>query len=770
MGNTFKALTFIIQKTLTPIIVLSITASCLPSSNTKIRSRENANSTVGASAVAIGQGRVLKDNPIVLSNNTSLSIDSDLNRLLGSAVAITTNPFLNGNPNCFGLETCFEIRNSREAVSALQTTNGRWSYRAGTDEFLQVNTFYHINKMFDQFFLNLNQSLASSYDSFSMLPSYDTAIPNTLKQEDGTFKLNSQMLLTFANCDVTDNAYYDQANESLCFGHSGENKELRWGHDSTIIYHEAGHFMQKLQLNLRNTGNVNAQMSNNLNNEAGAIGEGLSDFYSYFINGRTHWGEWAAGHLNGSRPLSEDDTLHAPGISKDEDGRLSYPQYLTYDPNYPTEPIEDIHMSGMIISHYLVALTQDLELKCSMTNLIARQYVMTMISETLAELGDLTTMGTQKNSKVGKVNMNPAHSLLWFSTINPITYRSFTQTFAKNLLNTIGSSNLNRCNGGTYSKDNIETLIDNYGLLLFKTYNENRNHSITKNTGIDNSNRKKSLLIKKSNLILDPTSGASSAFVIDNKDQIAAGIAQLQSTGMIGTLSTLTPSDLGFNNNNSKVSPGEVVAIAINLYNNSNSTMGGIDILANDWDHVSKSPLTLNRPCQYGPDLWPLLTEGGVNCGDVTPTVPDFSPVCFVQYNDLTSTNWISQKEFKSKVAIDSNLCLDKNNDKDCFIRAIKGADKAHYSKLNPKSTWGQTMANPKTGTAYSLDWGNIILFEVSKNTPPGTVVSCRLRARFTNCDDCFHDSAANDNDFKDIDYNGPKPYKIIHLQIPITD
>ena len=792
MGNRNKALNSSVKKYFILCIVLGLVISCLPSSNTKIRSRVNASATAGSAAVGIGQGRVLKDNPIILSNNFSLSIDSDLNRFLGSAVTITNNPFLQANPNCFGLTTCFEVRNSRESVSALQTTDGKWSFRASSDEFLQVNTFYHINKIFDQFYANLSLNLASAYDEFTMLPIYDTAIPKSLRQTDGTFKLNSQMLLAFANCDVADNAYYDQATESLCFGYTGAKKELRWAHDSTIIYHETGHFMQKLQLNFRNNEIIKAQMSNNLNNEAGAIGEGLSDFYSYYTNGRTHWGEWAAGHLNGSRPLSEDDHIHAPGISKDDDGRLSYPQYLTYDPNYPTEPIEDIHMSGMIISHYLVALTQDLELKCSMTNLAAREYVMTFISETLAELGDLTSKGTEQYGREGKVNLNPISSYLWFTTVNPITYRSFTQTIAKNILNTLGNPNLNRCNGNTYSKDNIEALLDSYGLLLFKTYNEHRNFvgkpimplesAIFKNTAVTNSNRKKSVLIKKSNLILDPSTGASSAYVIDNKEQIAAGISQLQTAGIIGTLSTQTPSDLGFNNNNSKVSPGEVVAIAINLYNNSNSTMGGIDILANDWDHADPA---LNRPCQFGPDLWPLESEGGsksdkcnqigtmpgVNSTkDAVATTGDFVPVCFVQYNDSNSTTWISQSEFKSKVAVSNNLCLDKNNDKDCFIRAIKGADKAHYSKLNPKSTWGQTMANPKTGAAYSLDWGNIILFEVSKNTPPGTVVNCRLRARFTNCEDCFHDDASANNDFLDEEYNGNKPYKIIHRQIPITD
>lgn len=73
-------------------------------------------------------------------------------------------------------------------------------------------------------------------------------------------------------------------------------------------------------------------------------------------------------------------------------------------------------------------------------------------------------------------------------------------------------------------------------------------------------------------------------------------------------------------------------------------------------------------------------------------------------------------------------------------------------------------------GTAYSLDWGNVLLFEVSKSIPPGTTVNCRMRVRFTNCEDCFHDSSRSNNDFYDVDYNGPKPYKIIHLQIPITD
>ncbi len=765
-------------KTITALILASFTlASCIPSLNSNPRTRTSANAT--STNVGVTQGKILLDNPAVLSNQSNLSLSYDLNKLT-SVATITSNTFLQGNPSCSGLTYCFEVRQNKESVSALQTSDGKWGYKAATEEFLQVNTYYHLNKIFDQFFANLGLSYGVAYDSFAF-PIYDTAIPLDLYNANGTFNLNNQTLMAFSGCDIANNATYDQATESLCFGYTGTSKELRWAHDSTIIYHEAGHFFQKLQLNFRNTASVvKAQMGNYLYNEAGSIGEGLSDFFSYYVNGRSHWGEWAAGKLSASRPLSEDDSLHVASLSTAEDQRLSYPQYLNYDPNSPEIPIEDIHMAGMIISHYLTALSVDLQSKCSMTSKDSRELVMTLLNETMAELGDLSSKGTV-NGSVGKVNMDATNSLQWFTTNNPISYRSFAQTMAKNLLNSIGNSGLNRCNGTYYSRDNIESLLDSYGLLLFRTYNQHRNLTNTStkvNTQVNATNRKKSILISKNSLILDPTSGASAAYVVDDREKIQAGITQLQSSGLIGTMSAQTPSDLGFNNNNSRVSPGEVVAIALNLYNNSNSVMGGIEVLANDWDHadtVTKKPCLFNT--SLSSDEWPLVSEGAstdTNCQTIgvsnSVSSSDFAPVCFIQSSESSATKWISQHEFKEKMAIDTNSCLDKTNDKDCFIRAIKGADKAFFSKINPKSTWGQTMANPKTGAAYGLDWGNVILFEVSKHIPPGTTIDCRLRVRFTNCEDCFHDSTRSNNDYYDQEYNGPRPYKIIHLQIPVID
>ena len=751
-------------------------SACIPNISSNLRTRDNSSAiNNGTANVGIGQGFVLNDNPIILSKNGQLDDSFNLNRLR-SINLITTNSFLKGSTSCYGLEYCFEVRASSTSVSSLQTTDGKWAFNVYTPEFLQVNTFFHLNKTTEMFYSNLNKSYSRAYNSVSV-PYYDSALPLGLVSSPNVYKGYNAPLMAYSNCDNADNSHFDPANLTLCFGNITNHPKAMWAQDSTVIYHETGHLFQKLQLNFRNYASIVKVDLGNINyNESGSLGEGLSDFYSYFVNGRPHFSEWAAGlFYNSSRPMIESDPLYGPEISTDPDQRLSYPQYLGFDPNQPSIPVEEIHNNGMIISHYLVALTIDLQNNCAITQREASDLVVHLISETLAEHGDLSSKGTEQNvTGISKINLNPSQSFDWFNTVNPINYRSFMQTFAKNLLNNLGNINLNRCNGGIYSKDQIESLIDQYGLLLFRTYNENRNLAIpgsVNNTTVNALNRKKSVLISKSLLILDPTTSASSAFVIDDRKLISDGLTSLLATGTIGSLSGQTPSDLGFNNNNGKVSPGEVVAIALNIYNNSNSPMAGIQILANDWNHTDQT----GNPCQFtttvSNDQWPLMSEGGMPCPLIKAAVPaDFAPICFIQSNETSSTKWVSQTNFKNKMALDSSSCLNPTNDKDCFIRAIKGADQAYFSKINPKSTWAQTFANPTTGTPRTYDWGNVVLFEISKHIPPGTIVDCRMRLRFTNCDDCYHDSNRNNYDYVDTDYNGPQPYKIIHLQMPIID
>lgn len=753
-------------------------SSCVPQTGTKARSRDISNVTSGSSNVNLYQGKILADNPIILSKNTSLSDSYDLNKLL-TIDNITDEEFLKGNKvSCAGLDYCFEVRETKDSASALQTSDGKWVYGVQTPEFLQVNTFYHINKITDQFYASLTSSYNLAYNGVT--PNYNTALPLNIITGIDQFLVFDKSLTAYANCDVDDNAYYDRSNNTLCFGSITGHPNVKWAQDSTVIYHETGHFFQSYLLNLRNSLiGSKAEMGNVFYDEAGAIGEGLSDFYSFFVNGRSHFAEWVAGaFLSASRPMSESDSLHSGGLSTDPDQRLSYPQYLDYNPNAPTIPAESVHNSGMILSHYLVALTADLQEKCSMDKALATNLVAHLVSETLSEHGDLNSNGIETITSKNRINLSATstRSLDWFQKVNPINYRSFMQTMAKNLLNNLANPLLSRCNGSVYTKDQIESLMDQYGLLLFRTYNENRNlsdPSFVPNTAVSSTNRKKSVLISKDLLILDPTINASSAYVIDNKDLISSGIISLTSSGLINTSDiSLQTADLGFNNNNGRVSPGEVVGIALNLYNNSNSTMGGIQILANDWNHADAT----GKPCRFdsslSTDQWPLLSEGGSSCSSISASSSDtdYAPVCFIQSNESSATKWISQTELKTKMALDSSFCLNKANSKDCFIRAIKGADQARYSKLNPKSTWAQTMAHPDTGKAPNLEWGNILLFEVSKHIPPGTTIDCRLRVRFTNCDDCYHDTTRSNYDFLDKDYNGPTPFKVIHLQIPIID
>lgn len=763
-----------------------IISACTPKTGTSgLRGRNTSAQNITGANIALGQGYVLADNPIILAGNLNMDPNTNLNAFL-SPTDISTTGFLKGTSPCdVGTRPCFVVQ-ATNTSTVLQSLDGKWAYNYSTPEFLQVNTFYHLNKTIELFFNNL----VAHEQANALFPSYDSAIPlshtyNTISNGSTSNPSSTAITLkTFADCESADNASFDYANFTLCFGYLTANANIKFAQDSTIIYHEAGHFFQKLQLNFRNSSALGSasqplpqtDMGNVFYTEAGAIGEGLSDFYSYYVNGRPHLGEWAAGRLlNASRPISESETIHAAGISTDPAQRLNYPTFLNYDANYPQAPIEDIHYAGMIISHYLVALAEDFQSYCGMSKQASSNMVTHLISETLAELGDLTTQGTNAGS-VGKVNYNVANAKDWYRINNPITYRSFTQTFAKNLYQNMHV--IPQCNSVPYGKDRIETLIDDYGLLLFRTYNAHKNQSnpSTKtNITVAPTNRKKSSLISKTLIKLDPTANASAAFVIDAQNVIADGVAQLTSTGAIlGDLSQ-TMSGFPFNNGNSRVSPGEVVAIALNLYNDSNATMGGIQILANDWNHVdpaSKKPYILEQ--------WPLSSEGGTAAP--AAVTENFSPVCLIQSKSTngTATEWITQDVYRTRVAVDKTMCLDNTNsttsDKDCFIRAVKGVDQANFSKLNPKSTWGQTMTDPQTTVAPSLSWSNVLLFQVSKHVPPGTVVNCRLRVRFTNCEECYHDSKRKDltneqtYDYLDLDYNGADPFKIINLQFSIID
>ena len=796
-------------------------------------------------------GRILADNPVILTGKTNLTIDINMNSLLtANQTFITRNPFLEDYVTikhpidnfATHLENVkFAVKQTPEGAKT-PALNGRWAFDANSQEFLEVHTFAHLRLVIEKFqrALMFGHYLGTLTD-LGIYP-YHSAIPKSMYylnanwQSGGeeNFKLNAYTSLDFAN------AYFDPATFSIHFGgdYTLKGKYLEAHHlayDPTIIYHESGHAFVNVMMNLRNFADTSNPFTTAMGllhyDEAGAINEGICDYFSYAINQRTHIFEWAYGtfYQFGPRPLSEDDPLHAEGISLDTDARLSYPQYINYLPQDPLTPDEDVHNSGLITSHYLVALTNDLKAMCHYNHETATNMVIGLLAETLAEMGDLSARGADThfvNSDIDKnyINLNPTFSQDWISKGNPINYRSFFQTFGKKALTVLVEPRY--C--PDYHRDRIEQLLDHYGLLMFKNYNEDGNNrspfgtsvsplgpytSAKVNTFVSPLNRLKSSLVAKKYLQIDERAGQPLGFVIDRGGSVKNTINEYIRAGRIN------PSDIyyfrdsngtavepfAYNNNNGRISPGEIVGVALNLFNGSNSTMAGVQILANDWDHL-KLEGSAWRACNNFADRWPLDSEGAANvaseepvctpantqypnclpaqsannCNQITTDNTLVMPVCMVQQISGDATVWVDQESFRQEMGLVDSECLGyPSNTSACLIRAIPGADYSIYSKIEPQKNILESKVSIHQGenstaavTNDTIEAENVFFLQINPNIPPGTHFNCRVRARFTNCDDCWHDPelAANGENFLDFEYSGPRPFEIINFQFSVVD
>jgi hypothetical protein len=771
--------------------------SCLTD---KSRSGTRADGAFGGTdnsqaSVQPGFGRILEDNPIILSRNKELAADANLGAFLrvDRQEYITDRQFLEGQCNAIA-GICFEVRQD-ENKPKTQNSSRRWAYPTKSPEFLEVNTFGHMKRMLNLFHDNLRTSFQSR--TFSASPpeviNYRTALPANLFESRAHWK--NKPLVGFADSSVKDNAFFSPATFTFSMGVDSEFPTVKFAQDPTVIYHEIGHALVSVKSNIRNRAAglvVESDLGYYFYDEAGSINEGIADYYSYVMNGRTHFGEWALGRFIGqSRPMSERDKAHAPGISATREGRLSYPTFLSYDPNRPEGSFEDIHYAGQIISHYLVALTELFIKSCGMNQQAAVQSVLYLLTETLAELGDLTAKGSDHNPG-NQINLdgtfNPKtqslNSMTWIKTARPIDYRRFAQTMAKFQVQFFGDPIFNRCNGKTLTKDSIERLLDDYGLLLFRTYAANRNSLPGPAISVSVANRVRSELISKNVVKLDPRDGRPQAFIFDDRVQMVSALESLVASGQITeSISTQIESDLPFNNGNARISPGEFVGVALNIFNDSNSPIAGVEVLANDWDHTKGGKL-----CSNLGDNFPLESEGAASSDNAVPAPGDcgfitrnngiesgagphdsIAPVCFVQQLDGSATEWVNQENFRKSIpGIEPNDCLGGvNSGMNCFIRFPRGADKATYSKINPKRTFAETITGEDGVGEFNIS--NILFMEVNKKTPPGTTFNCRLRVRFTNCDDCWHDPDTN-QEYEDFEFSGPRPFKLINFRFTVID
>lgn len=823
---------------------------------TEIKSSSKNKSVFTNDGTFDGKAFIYRDSPYIIAgpkyspNNLRMStiIDDEVPELVTLNSSLTADCQMDFFSGAFSAEVsnCVRVFENKDNIQLLpRNTDRTWIFETGSAEFYQVNTLYHINQALESFF----DKLSFTYNRVHSLgPSIPRSTPPYLHQTEmfwfrGVTNMDSKYfrngyINTYSQCDLENNASFSPVGPELCFGFSSEYDKLFMAQDPTVIYHELGHAFVSLLMNLRNatlngTHTFRSSLGTFGYDEAAAINEGIADYFSFMINQRTHFGEWGLGvGASQSRPMSEDDPLHISAVDTTSEGRLSYPNYVVYDPNFPDSPLESVHYAGQIASHYFVALTKEFKKQCSLSSdsdeahVEATSYVFLLLAETMSELGDLNAkaiddyfFSTPFNDNVYFSNLDSENSFLWAHIVNPPTFRRFFQIFAKNLNKFISDSSLGLCK--QFSRNESEKLLDDYGLLLFKTYNNNGNstkdRTITYNDAVDSipeqtltsvneNNRRKSVLISKELLSLDARSNdrpdAVSYFVIDNRSDMEGLLQGLLFKGLSIPFSTDTAS-IDYNNSNLRISPGEIVAVIPNLFNGSNSTMAGVQILATDWDHVDITDLDTGNftPCLVD-DVTTVdegATEGGTCASASYPDkeyvrlIKDTStgkfpsnavaPVCMVLLEDEEegSSRWVSQNEFRTKqgLSLVDKDCLgyqasgttDEDftfNPHECLVRFLPGANDATFSQIYSQNDYHTSTV--KDSETKSFGAGNLLLLEVNKWIPPGTKFRCRLRARFSNCSDCFHDPDNNNDDYLDSDYLGYKPFKVINFEFDIND
>lgn len=744
-----------------------------------------------------GDALIYSDNPSALLDSTYTNGSSSAKSFIANAYSkyltrdfVTSNDYLETTCSLTQnisstvqyedttSQNCFYVLNDDDpATQLLQSVSGSWKFDSDTDEFYQVNLFYHINKALSRYLdsLSFTHKQVHFNSDLKIPPSTKYNLVDTqsywLTNNASTSSLRAYSKINMAAEDI--NAYFSPATNSLAFGYTeGAYDGFKFVQDPTVIYHEFGHVLVKIMMNQRNITNYlgaktshpyQSDLGTAFYDEAGAINEGVADYFSYYMTNRKKVGDWGFSIFQrGHRPLTEDDDIHTAQVSTNPGEKLSYPQYLYYNPSNSDVNEEDIHNAGMIVTHYLVNLQETLKSTCSFSSTDtteihqqAGNYIFLLLNETLAEIGDLTGKSSDLLSeKAGNnfagyentffTNLNDEQSYLWAHFVNPPTFRKFFRIFGKNILYHISND---LC--PEFTVDESEILLDEYGLLLFKSYEDAGNgyntttntsqffysfvppfnsgneawafpgkelSPILSNTYVNENNRNQTVLVSKDFIKLDSD---ASAILFDGQE-IATFLADLTFAGEnVTTTSGIAGTE--YNNKNVQIGPGEVIGLALNIFNNSNSPMAGVQVLANDWDHMRlkmdvdgvfdindtyvnrvknksmiNSPPTsawdtstwntaIHEPCII--NSFPTESEGGVtdtdstvkgNCSSHSKDNSKLNfettynsinypkheldapqPICLVQFSDENETKWVSQDYFRRHILdLEDSKCL----------------------------------------------------------------------------------------------------------------
>ena len=142
------------------------------------------------------------------------------------------------------ISVCHEVKADINAAP-IASVEGRWGFDPNSDEFTQVNTFYHQNKLIQ----NYHHSLLTYFNTFAhpeTNPSENflTALPGNMYETGAQFYQGAK-LKTYALCPEPGNASFSAADFSVCLGYSVFYPKAKVAHDPSVLIHELGHAFSK---------------------------------------------------------------------------------------------------------------------------------------------------------------------------------------------------------------------------------------------------------------------------------------------------------------------------------------------------------------------------------------------------------------------------------------------------------------------------------------------------------------------------------------------
>ncbi|MCK5882498.1 MAG: hypothetical protein KAG61_02325, partial [Bacteriovoracaceae bacterium] len=142
------------SNTLKVIILGILLSGCLPAQQGAVSERDFSIISNSPESVDYGHGRVILENAVVQTGNTSLERNEDMALYLNKAQVFISNEQFLVHDCREGLtgevSSCLKVLDEQSAPD-LQNSDRKWAYNVHSSGFYQVQGFYHLRKIIDSF-------------------------------------------------------------------------------------------------------------------------------------------------------------------------------------------------------------------------------------------------------------------------------------------------------------------------------------------------------------------------------------------------------------------------------------------------------------------------------------------------------------------------------------------------------------------------------------------------------------------------------------------